>query len=108
MLTPRYLVPFHPRELPHFFTDVLVIGGGLTGLRAANAVDPRLSVLVVTKDAIQQSNSNFAQGGIAGVIDPEDRFEDHIRDTLAAGGSLCDERVVEMVVREAPERIQEL
>ena len=48
MLTPRYLVPFHPRELPHFFTDVLIIGGGLAGLRAANAVDPRLSVLVVT------------------------------------------------------------
>src|SRR6266436_637670 len=50
VLTPRYLVPFHPRELPHFFTDVLVIDGGLAGLRAANAVDPRLSVLVVTKD----------------------------------------------------------
>ena len=41
MLTPRYLVPFHPRELPHFFTDVLVIGGGLAGLRAANATGPR-------------------------------------------------------------------
>src|SRR5262245_3840061 len=62
MLTPRYLVPFHPRELPHFFTDVLVIGGGLAGLRAANAIDDRLSALVVTKDAIQQSNSSYAQG----------------------------------------------
>jgi len=108
MLTPRYLVPFHPRELPHFFTDVLVIGGGLAGLRAANAIDPRLSVLVVTKDAIQQSNSSYAQGGIAGVMDPDDRFEEHVHDTLVAGGTLCDSDVVEMVIREAPERIQEL
>jgi L-aspartate oxidase len=107
-LTPRYLVPFHPRELPHFFADVLIIGGGLAGLRAANAVDPQLSVLVVTKDAIDQSNSNYAQGGIAGVLDPEDRFELHVSDTLVAGGTLCDQAVVEMVIREAPERIREL
>jgi len=108
LLTPRYLVPFHPRELPHFFADVLIIGGGLAGLRAANAVDPKLSVLVVTKDAIDQSNSNYAQGGIAGVLDPEDRFELHVSDTLIAGGTLCDQAVVEMVIREAPERIREL
>ncbi len=108
LLTPRYLVPFAPRELPHYFADVLVIGGGLAGLRAANAIDPQLNVLVVTKDAIQQSNSNYAQGGIAGVLDPEDRFEEHVQDTLVAGGTLCDQEVVEMVVREAPGRIQEL
>jgi len=108
LATPRYLVSFTPRQLPHFFTDVLVIGGGLAGLRAANAIDPRLSVVVVTKDALLQSNSSYAQGGIAGVLDPIDRFEDHVSDTLIAGGSLCDERVVEMVVREAPDRIAEL
>jgi L-aspartate oxidase len=108
MLTPRYLAAFHRRELPHFFTDVLIIGGGLAGLRAANAVDPRLNVLVVTKDAIQQSNSTYAQGGIAGVMDPDDRFEEHVNDTLIAGGTLCDSQVVDMVIREAPERIQEL
>jgi L-aspartate oxidase len=108
LLTPRYLVPFNPRELPHFFADVLIIGGGLAGLRAAIAIDPRLSVLVVTKDAIQQSNSTYAQGGIAGVLDPDDRFEEHVQDTLVAGGTLCDPAVVDMVVREAPGRIQEL
>src|SRR3712207_6171735 len=104
---PRYLVPFHPKRVPHSFTDVLIIGGGLAGLRAANAVDPNLSVLVITKESLRQSNSQYAQGGIAGVIDPEDRFEDHITDTLIAGGNLCDCKVVEMVVREAPARIQE-
>ena len=108
LLTPRYLTAFHPRQLPHYFADVLIVGGGLAGLRAANAIDPALSVLVVTKDAIQQSNSSYAQGGIAGVLDPEDRFEEHVHDTLVAGGTLCDEQVVEMVVREAPKRIQEL
>ncbi len=64
--------------------------------------------MVATKDRLEQSSSNYAQGGIAGVLDPEDRFEDHIADTLAAGGDLCDADVVAMVVREAPERIREL
>jgi L-aspartate oxidase len=87
---------------------VLIIGGGVAGLRAAMAADPHLSVLVITKDSIVQSNSNYAQGGIAGVLDPEDRFENHVADTLTAGGDLCDRDVVEMVVREAPRRIHEL
>ncbi len=106
--SPRYLAPFHPKQLPHYFTDVLIIGGGLAGLRAANAVDSKQSVLVVTKDELKQSNSNYAQGGIAGVMAPEDRFEDHIADTVTAGGDLCDKYVVDMVVREAPEHINEL
>ncbi|MEX0820377.1 MAG: L-aspartate oxidase, partial [Pirellulaceae bacterium] len=105
---PRYLVPFHPKQIPHYFTDVLIIGGGLAGLRAANAVAPKLSALVVTKDELQQSSSNYAQGGIAGVLGPGDRFEDHIADTLTAGGDLCDQQVVDMVIREAPEHINEL
>jgi L-aspartate oxidase len=105
---PRYLVPFHPKRVPHRFTDVLVIGGGLAGLRAALAVPSDQSVLVITKSGLRQSNSNYAQGGIAGVLDPEDRFEDHIADTLTVGGQLCDHDVVEMVVREAPARIGEL
>ncbi len=65
-------------------------------------------VLVVTKDKVQQSNSNYAQGGIAAVRSPEDRFEDHIADTLTAGAGLCDRGVVETVVREAPGQIDDL
>jgi L-aspartate oxidase len=113
MLTPlplprRYLVGFDPRELPHHFTDVVVIGGGIAGLRAALGFEPRHRVLVVTKDEIRESNSQYAQGGIAGVMDPEDRIDNHIADTLTAGKGLCDPDVVDLVVREAPERINEL
>ncbi|TWU45048.1 L-aspartate oxidase [Novipirellula aureliae] len=107
-MTPRYLLPFDSRRASHRFTDVLVIGGGLAGLRAANAVESNQSVLVVTKDRLRESNSNYAQGGIAGVIAPEDRFEDHVRDTLVAGGNLCDPDTVDMVIREGPRRIEEL
>jgi L-aspartate oxidase len=105
---PRYLVPFHPKRIPHHFVDVLVVGGGIAGLRAAMEIDPRLSLLVITKDAMEESNSSYAQGGIAGVIDPLDRIEDHVTDTIAAGANLCDPEVVEMVVREAPDHIRQL
>ena len=71
---PRYLVPFHPKRIPHHFVDVLIIGGGIAGLRAAMEVDPRLSLLVITKDSMEESTSTYAQGGIAGVIDPQDEL----------------------------------
>ena len=105
---PRYLVSFGPKRVPHCFTDVLILGGGLAGLRAALAVDKRLSVTVVTKDDLQSSSSQWAQGGIAGVVDPEDRFDNHVADTLTAGCGLCPEDVGDAVIREAPGRIAEL
>ena len=104
----RYLVPFHPKRYPHFFTDVLIIGSGLAGLRAALAVHPSLHVLVVCKDSLEASNSYNAQGGIAAVWDKDDSFAEHIADTLSAGGELCDQRVVEHVVRGGPEQIRQL
>jgi L-aspartate oxidase len=73
-LSRSYLTRFRPKHTPHFFTDVLVIGAGIAGVRAALAVPPELRVLIVTKDVIQQSNSAYAQGGIATVLSAEDRF----------------------------------
>lgn len=105
---PRYLAAFHPKKVAHHFTDLLILGGGLAGLRAALAADSQLSMVAVTKQSFAQSSSQWAQGGIAGVLDPEDCFENHIEDTLKAGGSLCDQEVVDLVVREAPEQIQQL
>lgn len=110
MSTPadRYLVPFDARDTFHRFTDILVIGAGIAGLRAALEVPPDLGVLVVTKDRVTESNSSYAQGGIAGVLSPEDTFGNHVEDTLTAGDGLCDRAVVEMVVREAPAEIERL
>ena len=105
---PRYLVPFGPKRVPHCFTDVLVLGGGVAGLRAALSVDPRLQVTVITKTDLRVSSSQWAQGGIAGVVDPEDRFDNHVADTLSAGCGLCHRDVVTEVVHEAPARIAEL
>jgi L-aspartate oxidase len=109
-ITPahRYLVRFHPKRIAHVFTDVLIVGSGIAGLRAALEIPQALSMIVVSKDALAQSNSAYAQGGIAGVFDPVDAFANHAADTMAAGKGMCDRAIVDMVVQEAPERIQEL
>lgn len=104
----RYLVPFDPRRIPHLFTDVLIIGGGIAGTRAALAIDPSLQAIIVTKDQLRQSNSTYAQGGIAGVLDPLDDFASHVSDTIAAGKGMCDVDVVRQVIEDAPQRIREL
>lgn len=104
----RSLVHPHTRKLRYLFTDVLVVGGGIAGCRAALSVPRNLQVLLVTKDKVQQSNSAYAQGGLAGVISPDDAFSNHVEDTLTAGAGLCHPSVVDLVVREAPGQIEAL
>jgi L-aspartate oxidase len=93
-------------------TDFLVIGSGIAGLTYALKVAhhfPEKKVLVMTKATADETNTKYAQGGIAVVNDPEnDSFEKHIDDTLIAGDGLCNERVVEIVVKEGPERVREI
>ena len=88
--------------------DFLVIGSGLAGLTFALRAARRGAVLVLSKDRLPESATNYAQGGIASVWSPEDSFEAHVEDTLIAGAGLCHRDLVELVVREGPERIREL
>lgn len=88
--------------------DVVVLGSGAAGLSAALAARPVRSVLVVTKDVLEAGSTQWAQGGLAGVLDPADSVENHVQDTLAAGVGLCDEGVVRELVEEAPKSIRYL
>jgi len=93
-------------------TDFLVIGSGIAGLSYALKIAQRFPdrrVLVITKTRIDETNTKYAQGGIAGVTDFEhDSYEKHIQDTLVAGDGLCNPHTVEIVVKEGPARIQEI
>lgn len=88
--------------------DFLVIGSGVAGLSYALKVAEHGSVAIVTKKETAESNTNYAQGGIAAVMAPPDSYNSHIEDTVAAGGGLCDPEVVRFVVQEGPERVREL
>jgi len=90
----------------HF--DFLVLGSGIAGLSFALKVAPYGRVGLITKKNRAESNTNYAQGGIAAVTSKEDSFESHVQDTLAAGAGLCREDVVRGIVSDAPERIREL
>jgi len=88
--------------------DYLIIGSGIAGLSLALKAATRGSVTIVTKDRLPESNTAYAQGGIASVWSPEDSFANHIQDTLIAGAGLCHPDVVEAVVKDGPARIGEL
>ena len=88
--------------------DYLVVGSGIAGLSFALDVADAGRVLVVTKRDADESNTRYAQGGIAAVLDPDDSFEAHVEDTLDAGAGLCHRDAVEICVREGPDRIEAL
>ncbi len=89
-------------------SDFLVIGSGAAGLSFALRAASHGTVTILTKGKAAESNSSKAQGGIAAVMDMEDSFEDHVKDTLIAGAGLCDEKVVRLIVEEAPAAIADL
>src|SRR5881398_2946338 len=91
--------------------DVLLVGGGGAGLRAAIAVaetDPKLSVAVVSKVYPMRSHTVSAEGGAAGVVKPDDSVDEHCYDTISGGDWLCDQDAVEAFVREAPQELLQL
>jgi len=88
--------------------DFLIIGSGLAGLLAALKLANVGHVLLVTKDKITKGATSMAQGGIAAVTHESDSVESHVRDTLKSGAQLCNEKIVQMVVKEGPSRVREL
>lgn len=89
-------------------TDIVVLGSGAAGLSAALAARPVRDVILITKDTLDAGSTNWAQGGLAAVLDPNDSLENHVRDTLEAGAGLCDEQAVRTLVTEAPTAIRYL
>ncbi|MCP4337338.1 MAG: L-aspartate oxidase [Desulfobulbaceae bacterium] len=89
-------------------SDFLVIGSGIAGLSFALKASTLGSVNVITKKKKVDTATNLAQGGIAAVLSGNDSFESHVKDTLLAGAGLCDENVVDMVIKDGPARIKEL
>ncbi|MBI2340010.1 MAG: L-aspartate oxidase [Deltaproteobacteria bacterium] len=89
-------------------TDVLIIGSGIAGLSSALKLADRFRVAVVTKREAMESNTRYAQGGIASVMSSADNFESHMKDTLTAGAGLCRRNVVEKIIGDGPRLIREL
>jgi L-aspartate oxidase len=104
----RYLIPFRSTLLPQIFTDSLVIGAGVAGLRAAIAASEHGDVIVLSKGDLKGTNTAWAQGGIAAALSKDDSAESHVRDTLVAGAGLCDEDAVREIIENGPARMREL
>lgn len=104
----RYLIPFRSQLLPHIFTDVLVIGGGVAGMRAAIEAATGGDVILLLKHASETSSTAWAQGGIAAAHSEDDSADAHQEDTMSAGGGLCEPEAVKILVKDAQARIDEL
>ncbi len=104
----RYLIPFRSTLLPQIFTDTLVVGAGVAGLRAAAAAAHGGEVILLSKSDLRQTNTAWAQGGVAAALAPGDSAESHVGDTLTAGAGLCDEPAVRLLCEEGPERLREV
>ncbi len=104
----RYLTNFEAHRLPHLFTDTLILGTGVAGLRAAIAAGESCDVVLVTKEQADLSASSWAQGGIAAAWDQGDSHDSHAADTIRVACGLGDERVIRSVVQQAPRQIEQL
>ena len=108
MKCPRYLKDYSDISFEKRYTDFLIIGTGIAGLYSAINAHQRGDVMLVTKEKLEDSNTEYAQGGIAAVFDKSDSTDLHLEDTLVAGAGLCNRDAVDILVNEGPERVREL
>lgn len=107
-MIPQYLVDFDLQGLPVVKTDCLVIGSGIAGLFTAIKASEDRKVIMLTKKTVMESNTRYAQGGIAAVISEDDSPAYHRQDTLMAGAGLNSSAAVDVLVNEGPEGVREL
>ncbi|MGE5701914.1 MAG: L-aspartate oxidase [Clostridia bacterium] len=107
-MVPRYVIDFDLQALPRLKTDVVVIGAGIAGLYTALQTSEFADVVLISKRGLDDSNTRWAQGGIAAVTAKTDSPALHRQDTLIAGAGLCSYQAVDVLVHEGPERLQEL
>lgn len=107
-MIPQYLIDFDLRDIPTVKTDCIVIGSGIAGLFTAIKASEDRRVIMITKKSLMESNTRYAQGGIAAVIAEDDSPAYHRQDTLMAGAGLCSSAAVDALVNEGPEGVHEL
>ncbi|RNB56232.1 L-aspartate oxidase [Brevibacillus gelatini] len=107
-MIPRYIADFDLQSLPRMKTDVAVVGAGIAGLYTALQTSEYADVVLISKKGLDDSNTRWAQGGIAAVTAKSDSPALHRQDTLIAGAGLCSYEAVEVLVHEGPERLKEL
>lgn len=107
-MIPRYIADFDLQTLPRMKTEVAVIGAGIAGLYTALQASEQNEVVLISKKKLDDSNTRWAQGGIAAVTAKSDSPALHRQDTLIAGAGLCSYEAVEVLVHEGPERLKEL
>src|SRR5688500_14470082 len=102
------LMPATNRSFGTQHADVIVIGSGVAGLSTALRAASEQRVALITKDTLLESNTAYAQGGVAAAIGPGDSPSEHLSDTLMAGADLCESDAVTILVNDGPERVREL
>ena len=104
----QLLIPFRSNLLPQIFCDTVVVGSGVAGLRAAIGLGDRSDVILLAKEALDLSNTSWAQGGIAAALSPDDTIDGHVNDTLEAGAGLCEPDAVRLLVQQGADEVRRL
>ncbi|MCJ7656290.1 MAG: L-aspartate oxidase [Candidatus Atribacteria bacterium] len=105
---PRYLINFNLSQIKKIYTDFLIVGSGIAGLYTSLKICDRGEVILLTKSKLKESNTEYAQGGIAVALGDKDSPHLHMEDTLKAGANFCDPEAVEVLVTEGPKCVEEL